>query len=167
MTNKFLKRSKHVSKARELESLRMLDLLKSYKMMKDLNLFSSNFLISLKKKMMKTKLKELRRSQRAKTIWEVMLLALAKMRIRVMKMESKRQNSSSKRRRERRMSSRSNAKFSFLQDTETSIKMFSAQSTTMVWFTMEDLLLTRVSKPQIHPSSQLEVYVNSQEDIKL
>jgi len=107
------------------------------------------------------------RNQMAKIIWEVMLLVLVKMKTRVMKMEMMNRNKSNKRRRERRMSSRLNAKFLFLQDTETSIKMYSARSTTMVWFTMEDLLLTRVSKPPIHPYLQLEVYVNFQEDIKL
>lgn len=133
--------------------------------MRDLNLFSSNFLISLKKKRMKTILKELRKNQKVKRIWEVMLLV--KMITKVTKMENKSKNSLRQRRRGRRMSLRSNVKFSFLQDIETSIKMFSTQSITTDWYTMVDLLSTRVSKQQIHQSLQLEVYVNSQEDIKL
>ena len=65
------------------------------------------------------------------------------------------------------MSLRLNARFLLVQDIEMLIRMSSIQSIIMGWFIMEDLLLTKVSKPLIHLSLLLEVYVNSQEDIKL
>ena len=65
------------------------------------------------------------------------------------------------------MKKKLNVVYSSQLATEMSIKMFSTQFTTMVLFTMEDLLLIRISRLQIHLFSLLVVFVNSQEDIRV
>ena len=62
------------------------------------------------------------------------------------------------------MNLKSNVKFSLLLDTKMLIKMYSDLFITTVWYTMEDWLLTSLSKQLIHPFLLQEVYVNSLED---